>query len=302
MHPDRTTDPDLKPFVLFIGGAGRSGSTVLERVLGQDNSYCAAGELTYIWERGLEQDQLCGCGLRFGECDFWQTVVRRAFGQLDAARVAHYRALRNRCMAYASLPRMVWPGLRTPQRRRELAEYGAALTSLYAAISEISGSPVVIDSSKYPSEACLLSELPGIEFALVHLVRDSRGVVFSWQRRKERPEIHWTTAYMPRYSTLQAAAGWVVFNLLFDRLCRKTQRAVRVRYEDFVRDPATTVRNVREAVGQGGTDTPFLDGAHAILQTDHTVSGNPFRFKSGEVELRADQEWVRGMRGWKRRV
>jgi hypothetical protein len=33
------------------------------------------------------------------------------------------------------------------------------------------------------------------------------------------------------------------------------------------------------------------------MTTTHSVSGNPNRFGTGEVELRADEEWRRAMRG-----
>ena len=33
------------------------------------------------------------------------------------------------------------------------------------------------------------------------------------------------------------------------------------------------------------------------LAATHSVSGNPNRFGTGEVELRADEEWRRAMRG-----
>jgi hypothetical protein len=70
--------------VAFIGGWGRSGSTLLASMLGEVPRMTPVGELRYIWERGLHDDELCGCGERFGECPFWQAVGREAFGGWDA--------------------------------------------------------------------------------------------------------------------------------------------------------------------------------------------------------------------------
>ena len=71
--------------VLFIGGLGRSGSTLVDRVLGQTPGVCSVGELVFLWERGLLANERCGCGEPFDGCPFWKEVGVRAFG--DAARV-----------------------------------------------------------------------------------------------------------------------------------------------------------------------------------------------------------------------
>jgi hypothetical protein len=44
--------------VLYVAGTGRSGSTLLARVLGEADGFVAAGELRYVWQRGLVEDRL----------------------------------------------------------------------------------------------------------------------------------------------------------------------------------------------------------------------------------------------------
>ena len=39
--------------VLYIAGSGRSGSTILDRTLGQVDGFFSAGELCNLWGRGL---------------------------------------------------------------------------------------------------------------------------------------------------------------------------------------------------------------------------------------------------------
>src|SRR6266542_1121845 len=41
------------PTVLFIGGYSRSGSTLLDLLLGQLPGFFSSGELAYIWSHGL---------------------------------------------------------------------------------------------------------------------------------------------------------------------------------------------------------------------------------------------------------
>src|SRR5262245_3149749 len=75
------TDP-LK--VIYISGIGRSGSTLLGRVLGHAPGFAPLGEGYGIWTRGVEQNEPCSCGARFRECPLWQDVYQQSFGGFDA--------------------------------------------------------------------------------------------------------------------------------------------------------------------------------------------------------------------------
>ena len=66
--------------VLYMAGTGRSGSTLLARILDRADGVVAAGELRYLWQRGLLEDRVCGCGEPFSRCPFWTEVIDRGFG------------------------------------------------------------------------------------------------------------------------------------------------------------------------------------------------------------------------------
>src|ERR1700684_4694430 len=68
--------------VIYIAGTGRSGSTVLANILGEVEGLFAAGEVRYLWQRGLKEGRLCGCGLPVRECPVWSRVLAMA-GELD---------------------------------------------------------------------------------------------------------------------------------------------------------------------------------------------------------------------------
>ena len=87
--PHRTAESGgSTPRVLFLSGLGRSGTTILERVLGELPGVCSAGELVHLWQRGVLDDELCGCGEPFSRCGFWTEVGRRAFGGWRASSLA----------------------------------------------------------------------------------------------------------------------------------------------------------------------------------------------------------------------
>ena len=68
--------------VLYIAGLGRSGSTLLSRLLGQVDGICALGEAHHIWRTGAPRaaaDELCGCGRSYAQCGFTLTPPATAF-------------------------------------------------------------------------------------------------------------------------------------------------------------------------------------------------------------------------------
>ena len=60
--------------VLYIAGLGRSGSTIISNLLGQLENVFSAGELSWIWSRGILANEPCGCGKKFLECGIWKQI------------------------------------------------------------------------------------------------------------------------------------------------------------------------------------------------------------------------------------
>src|SRR2546430_17108956 len=91
---DRTSEGEMVTRVLYIGGLGRSGTTLLERLLGELPGACALGEVVHLWDRDVRDDERCACGRPFSGCDFWRAVGERAFGGWDRVDVGPGLALR----------------------------------------------------------------------------------------------------------------------------------------------------------------------------------------------------------------
>ena len=278
--------------LISIGGASRSGSTLLTLLLGEIEGLVAVGELRYIWSRGLDQNMLCGCGRPFLSCPFWGAVLEEAFGSSKNVPAAEINALQDSVAQIWHLPQLLAP-VKTPAFAARLEACVSYLEKLCAGILTVSGARVIVDSSKLPSYCYLLSRMPGAEVTLLHLVRDSRAVAFSFLRKKRKPDIHWTEAYMPRFSPLRSARDWDLLNLGMEAIRRTSLPYRFMRYEDLVRDPDAQLSLVLGGGlnGAGG----FTGSRDVALSTNHTVSGNPLRFSQGSVRLRPDTEWRAAM-------
>jgi hypothetical protein len=282
--------------VLYIAGLGRSGSTLLERILGRVPGCVPVGEVVFLWERGVGDNEPCGCGLRFRQCPFWTAVGEAAFGGWDAVDLDRVLALRHRVDRHRYLAALLVPWL-WPPYRRDLRRYAGLLGRLYVAIGRVSGAEVVVDSSKEPSYAYLLRHVREVRLRVVHLVRRSHGVAFSAAKKVERPEAVGSVAYMATRSPAGTAVEWLVDNAVLDLLPVVGTPSLRLRYESLVGAPGQQVGAVLRHAGRPATG-PNLDRighGHVDLATDHTVSGNPLRFLTGRLELRVDEAWRQGM-------
>lgn len=285
--------------VLYIGGSGRSGSTLLERLLGQLDGFTTVGELKQVWERGFTQNQLCGCQQPFRQCPFWTEVTARALGDPASFDVNKTKALALSVDRIRFIPNMLLASRHSAYTDR-LHEYSGQLARLYQAIAGEAGAAVVVDASKDPSTAYLLGRTPGIRLYVVHLVRDSRAVAHSWLRKKLRPEIVDGKTYMHRHRPARSAGEWLYRSLLFDAApaLGGFKRQIRLRYEDLIADPAANLEQIVQFVEEPARAYPFLQGDTADFTViNHTVSGNPMRFQQGPVQLRLDNEWERSMTG-----
>jgi hypothetical protein len=274
--------------VLLIAGAGRSGSTLLEMLLGQVGGVVAIGELRFIWERGFVEDRLCGCGQPFSRCPFWTTIVAEAFGsppRVDPRHMLEHQRLGTRIR---QLPRVVTGTDRRMLDRMRL--YRDAMEALYRTIRDRTGATLVVDSSKLPTYAHVVGTLGGVDMYVLHMVRDPRAAAHSWMRTRELPDRPGTM--MQRLPPAKSAALWTLWNWTTERLWRSDpSRYLRIRYEDLVAEPERVVRAIMTFVGERPDNLPFVSNHSVELAATHSVAGNPSRFRIGLVDIRADEEW-----------
>lgn len=282
---------EQKPIqIVFVTSSSRSGSTLLDILLGSVDGCFSTGELRHIWIRGLQQDWTCGCGKPFSKCEFWPEVLRTAFGKLgrqDVERIVflqkHLESTRNLLFSRFSSGRTLSP---------EGREYQQVMRSLYEATQELSGCNVIADSSKLASHGYIVHRMAEDSnlhtFHSVHLIRDSRAVAYSWYKLiKASGGKDWPGSNLMR--SFGFSRGWIGSNLTSHLLSGKVEGASSMFYEDLSTHP---VEIFSDFLTQAGLLEP---GSMARVDTrpknNHTVSGNPMRMSDKPLEIRPDLAW-----------
>lgn len=284
MRSDEPIGTPLK--VLYIAGSGRSGSTLLGDVLAQYSQHFHAGELYKLLTVGTFDNLRCGCERPALRCDVWRPILANVEDPYTLSSKA------SRLLAAGSQLRILL-GLVAPSTQETLQAVREAWQHLTQNIAQHTGCRVLIDSSKLPLIAYLTSQLPGVDLYVVHLVRDPRGVAYSWTTRTELP-LNDTTIEMRRRPPLSSAWNWITRNLGV-LLVRPFARHLTVRYEDFVAAPAEWTRSILAFIEEQPRDEPFLEPHLISLRRTHTVHGNPVRFSKSALVIRRDDRWERAM-------
>ncbi|GBC87515.1 hypothetical protein HRbin12_01525 [bacterium HR12] len=235
------------------------------------------------------ENHLCGCGAPFSGCSFWTEVGKAAFGGWDEIDPGALRELQRSVDRNRFIPLMLARGW-APTYRRRLVHYGEHLARLYRAIADVSGANVIVDSSKHASYAYLLREVGGIDLRVIHLVRDPRGVAYSWTKEIRKPEVTDRVEFMPRYHPGRMAFRYLAYNGAFHVLRGLGVPTHLVRYEAFVARPQEHLLAILRFAGLEAT-VRHVDGTTIELRPTHSVAGNPMRFRQGRLDLRIDDAW-----------
>jgi Sulfotransferase family len=258
--------------VLYIAGSGRSGTTIMARLLGEMEGFVNVGEAArFLFDANLRaRGAPCGCGHDVSKCEFWKDIAAAIPAGLadQGARLVRMRH---------------FPSLLMRNKHSEVpADYAAILKAaedVYRSIATRTGCRVIVDSSKNPSNALLVSFIPNIELHVLHVVRNPQNVVASWAKKK---------GYLATHPARRVIAWWWSYNILSEALKLRARTYRRTRYEDFARAPEALLQDVASDTVGASLPTPFMNGSEATVHVQHVLAGNPDKFDAGKVKIKDD--------------
>jgi hypothetical protein len=227
--------------VIYVMGAGHSGSTILGVALGNCSDFFFAGEVEeWLVKSGrppwADAEQAA----------FWQTVA----AETDGADLFGSKAVPAIERSSALLRVDRWP-----TRMRLLGRYRRVSEELLCAISRTSGASNVIDTSHFPLRARELKKLGAIDLYLVFLVRDPHGVIDSNLRQFKAHEV---AERRLRTLVLNVNLWFTLLTSVVVFYGQRRDRRLFLRHETFVEDPESVLRQILELVGSQAA-TPDLE-------------------------------------------
>jgi hypothetical protein len=238
-----------KPKVIYVMGAGRSGSTILGVTLGNCEGVFYAGELDK-WLLRSGEPKLKG----EQRTTFWKKVKGEVVDAGSLYGPTAHRYLERSSALFTFRGRSV--------RRRIRGSYLRVMGELYRAIAANAAATHVVDTSHYPLRARQLQSLEGIELYLLLLIREPQQVIASFARGDVQE---------PRFNPAKTRAYLLLTHLLSAWVFCKhpPQRRFVLANEDFAADPEGVLRSLLQRVG---SSAPIPD--LSSLSTGIPLQGN----------------------------
>jgi len=307
------------PVIVYIVGAGRSGSTLLDMILGAHSQIFSLGEITHF-SSYVASNSFCACRQPVRNCVIWEEVIDRL---CEVFSIEHISNIKERFSLNVSKANktafdkitiltklLITYILKDPV----LLKWGMHLSantsgvdkvfSFYDIVSRVSRSPVLVDSSKGVRRVKILCfERPDVPYRVIHLVRDGRGVVLSAMKKTYSSEIPVIedseiksgkkdyVAPQPK-TALQASKTWLKTNLVTLFILRSLPKRnwLRIRYEDLCTDPAGELKRICRFIGIS-YEEQILDFRSA---EHHNIGGNPSRWRKDGIR-KPSRSWLKSM-------
>jgi len=268
--------------IIYLMGMGRSGGTIIGRLLGQMRNSVYIGELRYLWQRGFIENWRCSCGEKFSNCDFWQSVIKD-INILDKSifMVKEIHDKYDKTSRYFNL--IVNKLL---NRKRFFEPYCRYVEEVYEGISSKTGKNIIVESSRYPSRAISLSCCDKFEIYVIHLIRDPRGVIYSQQKEDKRKSGEY------KIFPLKRIIHWIVTTILsfISQIILKNN--VLIKYENFVDKPELTLKMILNKFYLQANYIKQIDEIKEVdLKKIHVFSANENRSISGKIKIKKDEKW-----------
>lgn len=280
--------------VIYLVGAGHSGSTLLDLIMGSHSQIFGIGEFQqYFFKPGSSKS--CMCGKTVVDCPFWKKVFKNL--NLESGLTV----LRKKKDFLLNRKSYLDNYYRRPVNFKKYIELNE---ELYKNILKYSGKKIVFDSSKWPDRAELLLNSKKLDITILHLVRNGKGVTWSWRNRHLNPDEKgnvWSCQnkwdkYPNFIRGVRVMYHWLKRNLYIEILKKRNRiNYIFLRYEDFVKNPKGTLSFILEKVGLS-FEAQMMN---SINKENHQVAGN-LRLKrklaaNQEIKIEEDICWKKDM-------
>lgn len=272
-EPARIQDPPAgpapvaaeRPRVVYILGAGRSGTTLLDVLLGSARDGFSCGEVRKFMEldgrpRRVEPGSPCW--------HYWDGVRAGIHAEFDAGERRRLAGVIPRLEAHAwFLPNYLGVAAVTGADRMLYRRY---VNRFFAVAARRAGAGVLVDSSKYPGRLLALLDHLEAPLDVVYLRRGRRDVVRSFGKRDVEQPPKGALAANTYYLTTHAMCA-----LAYARV--PEERRIRVDYDALLHTPDRTLEAIGARFGidlAGAAETARRGGDFRV---GHLFDGNRIR-------------------------
>ena len=275
--------------VIYIAGAGHSGSSLLNLLLGNHPQIIDSGEVHRL---SIDPDtRLCSCSKPISTCVYW-TKVAELYAQLLNVEFGQFRwdqypitvhlngnrvfPLNDLALLAGNSTLLRMMGI-VSQTCAEYYQTAVRSWQVNDALATAHDGQFIVDSTKNPRRLKSLYLIRPHQFRVIYLVRDGRAVAASTLRREGTP-------------IATAAKDWKRSNEKVSLVLRTIPASKRffLRYEDLCDSPQEQLKRVCQFIGIDYSEKMLQLGEN--IPQPHSIPGNPMLHKK-LTHITKDERW-----------
>ncbi len=265
--------------LIYILSNGRSGSTILDMLLGACYNAWTMGELFLLPYQYRTRYLPCGCGDDLSECKFWSPFIDNIFksqsADLEKAFIFRNEAAKGKVLRYKYLSQIRNKSI-DPKILKEAETYGRANKNIIGLIKQKARQSqhvdYLIDASKDPYRLLLLHLSGEFNIKVIHLTKSPSGFTYSMTK--------------PEFKILKSvrmSGRWTVENYIMHKLYTKHFKGseyIHIKYKELASHPVSTLENINDTLKLNLDFNPCQD---FISGRSHGIAGNLARFQSKQI-------------------
>lgn len=283
----------MEPFVVYIIGDNRSGSTLLDYLLSFHPEAVSVGELHNLHGYynkvgvGKRTDWKCSCGSDFTECEYWTEIIRDAKIEKSSETGIFYNENKWASIIHITHRKAISNLLKKSEVQSQGKKVAENRWRIYEAVWKKTGKKIIIDSSKNPFEAYFLNKFKVGQFKILLLERDIRAVAYSKMTRMDGfsfelkdylniPSTNIFKILLTSYKVLWRN------RIVCDEIESKFSEVGKVLYSELSANPNDTIRNISDFLKIQYFNVPERTNEKPFIS--HVIHGSPSIRSTKKIE------------------
>ena len=266
-----------KTNIIYLIGAGRSGTTALATFLGNNNHIITVGEMHQFFEHISEHKQ-CSCGSSLNSCELWSKVLKR-LPQDYITNAKEYKEFCEKFEYHSAVPKYFFNKF----NKDELEKYIQINETIFEAITKEKKSKYILDSAKYIGRYLGLNKSTKMNIKTIYVVRDVRGVINSFSKSVQSPR-----------SAINTILYWLIVNSVAEFLYRISPKRsmIKLKYEALIEEPIKELQRVETFLEVDLTDVKDKILNDKNFDMPHIIGGNRMK-ENKQIKFQKDISWKR---------
>jgi len=266
----------MKTNIIYLMGAGRSGTTALATFLGNSKEVLTIGEMHQFFEH-ISEKKTCSCGEPLKECSFWSKVLQK----LPQEYLDNPNKYKNFCEQFeyhSSIPKYLF----NKYSKQDIQEYTTINETIFKAIADNNPQKrYFLDSAKYIGRFLGLRKSSELNIKAIYVIRDVRGVINSFSKSVQTPR-----------KPLSTIVYWLIINSIAEFVFRTSPKGtvIKLKYEDFIENPIKEFNRLEKFLEIDLTDIKEIIKNDKSFKMPHIVGGNRMKTNK-EIKFHKDIGW-----------